>query len=488
MGIFGFKNKFDIQPKEKDLNKVVNKFSSVDVIKINAKLVVPNGYFFVIGKKGKVCDVFEEGTHYFNYSTLPVMCRKYGIDKTKNGKVQDKIPADFYFVKKDIVPGKFSTYRSVTMGTKAYGIFATKVYGVYSYRVNNISEYMQSLLNEFDYIKTGEAEEILERWVNEASVDELEKQNFIIKDVIANSPIIADTLKLKMSKLFSVAGLELIEFKIVKYKLPKKYQQMQNEYFASNQPEQNTTTTKTQESIQIQNAEQNENVDTPSIDNESITSPIEQTTNENISSENLQTNQDQNEEDNVLKQGYYNIEPLDQDVLDAKNLLKEFGIEKDENTTNEENSNTCTNKEDVDITKNKDNNNIGLNQENVDITNNNKTETDITEIQDLEAQAQEVKQECLTNQDSIDAQEIKKQTIEYVPFGESVIEENKDNAITQKAQETKKEKTFVDLSLNEMYNNNAKTKRCLNCGMENDQNADHCIICGEKFLKGEQYD
>ena len=79
MGLFN-RNKHDVVPKEKDLKFVVNKFRSVSEIKLNAKVVVPNGYTMVFGKKGKVCDQFNTGEHYFNFATLPVMCRKFKID------------------------------------------------------------------------------------------------------------------------------------------------------------------------------------------------------------------------------------------------------------------------------------------------------------------------------------------------------------------------------------------------------------------------
>ena len=76
----------------------------------------------------------------------------------------------------------------------------------------------------------------------------------------------------------------------------------------------------------------------------------------------------------------------------------------------------------------------------------------------------------------------------YVPFGNFVISKEE----TDEAQEIKnrvkyeenkpKERTFVDLNLDKLYDNEKQqTKRCLRCGGENDINADHCILCGEKF-------
>ena len=45
---------------------------------------------------------------------------------------------------------------------------------------------------------------------------------------------------------------------------------------------------------------------------------------------------------------------------------------------------------------------------------------------------------------------------------------------------------FVDLNLDNLYNDKKQnTKRCLNCGAENNKTADHCILCGEKFIEGD---
>ena len=109
MGIFGFKNKHDIIPKDKDLTFVVNRFAKVTEIKLNAKLVVPNGYCVVIGKRGKTCDKFEAGEYYLNYHNLPLMCRKFGLDKHTSKNKSYKMPVDFYFLGKGIYGGKLKS-------------------------------------------------------------------------------------------------------------------------------------------------------------------------------------------------------------------------------------------------------------------------------------------------------------------------------------------------------------------------------------------
>lgn len=405
MGIFGFKNKYDVEPKEKDLETLVTR-SSVDVIKLNAKVVVPENYFFIIGKKGKVYDKFEAGEYFLNYTLLPQMCRKFGIDKVKNGESQDKIPADLYFVSRELRAGQFKTYRKVEMGTKAYGFFSAHVYGMYSYRVSDVKEFMQSLLNEYDYVKTGEAEDIVEAWVNEVVVSELEKQNFILDDVVKNSPIIAESLKLRVSKLFAIAGLELVSFEITKYKLPNKYQEESNKNIKDQKEKRN-----------------NQTAGVLSVDN---MDSAEGATGKGVCADRMVS------QGEVIKEEKHE-NGLEEDQNEAKRLLEEFGI------------GGMGNGEPEDI-----NNSDGMGILNMT------TETD------------SVKDE---NQEIINE--------EYVPFGNFVIEEAED-INKEKAKNSKEAKTFVDLSLNELYTNDAKnTKRCLSCGAENSLHARECSLCGE---------
>lgn len=435
MGLFN-KHKHDIVPKEKDLNCVVTKYSKVAEIKINAKLVVPDGFMMVVGKKGKALDKFEAGEHYFNFANLPIMCRKFHIDNTKKYGNKKQFPADFYFIKNDLRCGSFETYRKVEMGTKAYGIFKTKVFGEYYFKVSDHKEFMQSLLNEYDYIKTGEAEKLLTAWVNDEVVKILEEQNFLLNDVVINNPIIAEALKNKLSKLFSVAGLELLEVKVTNFKLPKKYQNINAtiKEVAENKVEE------PQQPSAVNNV-QNANNAQPASD-------INQQTEEN-----LQVNVEKQPE--VIKQTYYNLDNLDQDLKDAKNLLKEFGIEKEE-TLNLNN----------------------LNQTEADCANNTATNNEVeTQGTNDDNNANE------SDESNVVESSTENNAPDYVPFGSFVIED-----ADCKTEIPVKEKTFVDLSLNQLYNSTEKTKRCLNCGTENNLTADHCIICGEKFNKGEFYE
>lgn len=428
MGLFFKKNKGDINPKEGELQYLVTNYLGHNAtLKINGKLNVPNGYEFVIGKRGKVLDKFTEGEHFFSYANLPYSCRKYGIDKIENGKQKDSFTCELYFVDKGLRAGKFKTYRKVEMGTRAYGLFKAGVYGMYTYKVVNSHEFMQSLLNEFDYIKTGEAEDIVAGWVDDLVVSVLEKNNFMLTDVVANSPIIAEKLKIAIGKLFTVAGLEIVDVEIYKYKLPKEYQEESDKNIANQQA--------------IKQGRINE-VEQANTTNENQTSNSD-ANNDESNKENLDVDmQEENQKDNKEQSFADELKAFQDENLSMiytkEELQERERLQKLQNETKEE---PKTNQE----------------------------------FQDDKQISQDA-----NNQENLQES--------YVPFGNFVIskENNFDTEEIKnrvKNEENKpKERTFVDLNLDKLYDNEKpKTKRCLRCGGENDINADHCILCGEQF-------
>lgn len=407
---FWNKNKHDICPSEKELKTLVtNYLGGNSQIKINSKLSVPDGYFCVLGRKGKVADKFDTGEYFLNFASMPYMCRRFGIDKVKDGKQKEKFPCNVYFVSKELQAGQFKTYRKVEMGTRAYGIYKAHVFGMYSYRVVNSQELLQSLLNEYDYIKTGEAGSLIAAWVNDLVVSTLEKKNFVISDVVANNPIIAESLRQAINKLFETAGLELCELKIYKYKLPKQYQAESDKIMAK------------EKISEYDNVVQDENL------------------NNEIQNESCETIDDIKEE-NCIK-------PIEKQAEINKNDdIQNFNFPTTSQSQKEE---TIT--QIIENTQNVQKNNIDENA-------NSKYNQYVNET-------------------------------DYVPFGNFVINKGSIECLNQKTNiETKKEQKpkFVDLNLENLYADKKQdTKRCLNCGAENNKTADHCILCGEKFVEGD---
>ena len=153
----------------------------------------------------------------------------------------------------------------------------------------------------------------------------------------------------------------------------------------------------------------------------------------------------------------YEDDDIANDIFEAKKLLQEFGIGEEDQPTNKE-----TLIEELDS---------GLDVDEEVVEQLIEQELDEDSIPQPNGTEQFNSNEAVSTADSDNG---------YVPFGDFVISET-DEEEKKVAKTVQPKKTFVDLSLNELYNDSANTKRCINCGTENDINANHCILCGEKF-------
>lgn len=431
MGLFWKRHKNDILPKASELGSLVTNYTGRNaVFKINAKLQVPENYEFVIGKKAKVTDRFISGEHFITYANLPYMCRRFEIDRLEDGKHLNTFKAEGYFVDKSLRAGKFKTYRKVEMGTRAYGIFRMHVYGMYTYKVVNSQEFMQSLLNEFDYIRTGEAEGIVEGWVSDLVVEVLEKNNFIVSDVVANSPIIAERLKLAIGKMFTTAGLEIVDLKIYKYKLPKKLQAESDKNILAQQNQQAQSEQAGNKELSGQNDEQAHASSANSVQVGKVQNAEQETANQlqngECWGESLQGYATQS-----VEQGMIN------ELSNSATQSAERGVEHQ--------------------LQNGEQDNIAQNYE---------------QANQMQGNAEPKFEQGAT--------EPKKQA--YVPFGNFVIEEGGNLQELASKTSAVKQRTFVDLDLNKLYDNgNNTTKRCVRCGAQNEINATKCALCGENL-------
>lgn len=229
MGIFsGLKKMFskDICPKDSDLLDLVFPYKSKGhQIYIQSKVTVPENHCFVLGKNGKVLDCFHEGIFELTPANLPKCCNKLRINKQgKNGEFKKSFKAEGYFVNKGEYSFNLETYDKAELGNRASGIFSCGLCADIKFKVNDCTKFMEVLLNEYDYIKQGEAEKILKYLTSEMIVGILNKYNFALSELISQNPIIEQNLFTELGHRYSKIGLILIEITNVKYILPKKYQ------------------------------------------------------------------------------------------------------------------------------------------------------------------------------------------------------------------------------------------------------------------------
>lgn len=194
-------------------------------IKLDSKVVVPEGFGFALGHNGKVLDCFSTGEYFLSVSTLPVCCKKLKIHKIdKNGKMKKSFKAETYFVKTSPFEFSFSSLEKAELGQQKTGIFKVGLSCKLSLCVMNLSTFMSSLLDEYSYLKNGEAEKLLRIFTSEYVVHILNKYNFSLFEFVNINSEIESTLKSELGQKFEKIGLKLLDINEIHYDLPRKSQ------------------------------------------------------------------------------------------------------------------------------------------------------------------------------------------------------------------------------------------------------------------------
>lgn len=235
-------------------------------VKMNSKVVVPQGYAFVIGHNGRALDAFREGEYFMSPAVLPECCKKLKIHKMdKKGNIKKKFKADLYFVNLKAFEFEFKAAKT-EMGNRAMGIFSAGSEGNVRIVVKEPRDFVASLLNEFAYLRNGEAEKIVKSWVEESVTEVFRKNNFALSELVSNNPMIEAKSKSDVAMMLSKQGLVLENFEFTYFTLPKKYQK---EYLDNKK--------KTQETLKTEQEQENivENVSTDETEQVQIEKHIE---------------------------------------------------------------------------------------------------------------------------------------------------------------------------------------------------------------------
>lgn len=252
----------DICPEEEKLKDIVTPYALKNgAIKVDTKLVVPQNCAFVLGHNGKALDCFREGEYVLCAATLPECCKKLKIHKPdKNGNLKKKFKVDAYFMNFKEYIFVFNTGKCVEMGNRAMGIFTAGAEGKIKIAINDPRQFMTSLLAEFAYLRSGEAQKIVESWVEDCVIHCFRKNNFALSELISINPLIMEKCKTDVSLILAKQGLLVLEFEFTNFLLPKKYQKEYNENKQKQQQESIVIDEAQEESEQVLQAENTEQI------------------------------------------------------------------------------------------------------------------------------------------------------------------------------------------------------------------------------------
>lgn len=224
-------------------------------IKLDSKVIVPEGFGFALGHGGKVLDCFSSGEYFLSVSTLPVCCKKLKIHKIdKNGKMRKSFKADTYFIKTTPFEFSFSSLEKAELGQAKTGIFKVGLSCKLNLCVMNLSTFMSSLLDEYSYLKVGEAEKLLRIFTSEYVVSILNKYNFSLFEFVNINEEIETTLKGELGQKFEKIGLKLLDIYEIHYDLPRKSQKEYENNLKNKQSQQEKSSMEVQEDNQDEQA------------------------------------------------------------------------------------------------------------------------------------------------------------------------------------------------------------------------------------------
>lgn len=442
MGIFNKNKNKNITPQNEESDCLIEKAKlSGGRIFIGSTLTVPQGYMFVVGRNGKVYDTFSSGEYKLCYENLPLICKKFKVTSTKQAE-NVSFDVDGYFVNMSLLQYPWETYKTV-IGSKAEGYLKFSVGGKYIFKVISINDFVQSFLNEFSFIKTGEAEKILDGWICDAFNSLLDKNIFTVDQIVKNKPIVYERFFDTIKKLFAVIGASLEEFTIDFYKLPRAYREenakamsaaakketADDEHNASDQQTNNANSVSAL-AIDVQ-GQQEENQAAEASSAKDLSPLQEESKEQTLTEEKQEDSQEKSPEEQIVKEQKpsFNYTPFGN--------MKFFSAEKSEENGTAPRSESEQNEQPQNL----------LNEQQTEqIKDENFCATQSSETPNLEQKQ--------TQQPALDSQQKNDQSTE-----------NSDKA-------------FVDLNVNNLYNTKVDGNICAVCGTINNSSQDFCKTCG----------
>ena len=208
---------------------------------LGTNIIVPKEFAFVVGKDGKVLDVIPEGKHQLIGVNLPKAVKRFSLSKQlKDGSFPTHFQADAYFVNLKLFEyATWKAYRKIELFDEKYGYFNIGVSGAFAYQVVAPEIFLKNLFKVYDYLRQNEAEEILNGFVSEFVIEQIEKAKFDYESV-KNLEKLTDSLFEVMSHKFTQFGVEIVGFQVEKVKFSKSFEKrVQKSVFDSKLLEEN---------------------------------------------------------------------------------------------------------------------------------------------------------------------------------------------------------------------------------------------------------
>lgn len=167
-------------------------------LKVGGELIVHETQVALFVVNGEVTDLFEAGTH-----ALPAF--KSDL---------------FFFSMREQLNQRWGTPTPILVEDKKHGSIRVRAHGVYSFRIRNPKIFFMKVSGTKDIFKTEDLEGQLRSAILTELAPALGSAEFDLSTLTSNQSAISETLKNKMTPLFSSYGLSLESFFVQSLSLP----------------------------------------------------------------------------------------------------------------------------------------------------------------------------------------------------------------------------------------------------------------------------
>lgn len=219
------KNLLKVIELEFNENTLVQKFEYSDRYEImkGSKLVVRPSQTAIFVHKGKIADIFGEGTYSLDTANLPILSKlaswKYGFEMSN--------VTDIYYVNTvQFTNLKWGTANPIMLRDKDFGMIRLMGHGEYAFRISQPEVFLREYFGTLRSATSDRIHEYLKAIVLSELTDAIGESGLAALDLAANYRELGDLTRQKLQEKFSKLGLEATEVIIKNLKLPEEVEKV----------------------------------------------------------------------------------------------------------------------------------------------------------------------------------------------------------------------------------------------------------------------
>lgn len=191
-----------------------------------SRLVVRPSQTAIFVHKGKIADIFEEGTYSLNTEILPILTKlgawQYGF--------KTPITVDIYFINtKQFTNIKWGTGNPIIMRDPEFGVIRVRGYGAFAFKVDDPSVFLTQLFGTNSSFKTDDIKDYLKTMTISGLTDALGESKISALDLAGNTLEFNEIVKNSIQTKFKAIGMMLTNLFIENMSVPSEVEKALDE-------------------------------------------------------------------------------------------------------------------------------------------------------------------------------------------------------------------------------------------------------------------